>query len=68
MLTERGRHHRPDPAGAQHLAGQRHPDRRAPDDLAALPDDGFRLTTLPAPARGMGSFPIRAVAVLPATS
>ncbi|HWM00043.1 MAG TPA: cyclase family protein [Nocardioidaceae bacterium] len=33
-------------------------------NLAALPDDGFRLTALPAPVRGMGSFPIRAVAVL----
>ncbi len=33
-------------------------------NLAALPDDGFRLTALPAPVRGMGSFPVRAVAVL----
>lgn len=35
-------------------------------NLAALPDDGFRLTALPAPVRGLGSFPVRAVAVLPA--
>ena len=33
-------------------------------NLAALPDDGFRLTALPAPVRGLGSFPVRAVAVL----
>ncbi len=37
-------------------------------NLAALPEDGFRLTALPAPVRGLGSFPVRAVAVLPATS
>jgi arylformamidase len=34
-------------------------------NLAALPADGFRLTALPAPVRGLGSFPVRAVAVLP---
>lgn len=33
-------------------------------NLSALPDDGFRLTALPAPIRGLGSFPVRAVAVL----
>ncbi|HWM01120.1 MAG TPA: cyclase family protein [Actinophytocola sp.] len=33
-------------------------------NLAALPDDEFRLTALPAPVRGLGSFPIRAVAIL----
>ncbi|HEY7594347.1 MAG TPA: cyclase family protein [Actinophytocola sp.] len=33
-------------------------------NLSALPDDGFRLTALPAPVRGLGSFPVRAVAVL----
>jgi kynurenine formamidase len=32
-------------------------------NLAALPDEGFRLTALPAPVRGLGSFPVRAVAV-----
>ena len=33
-------------------------------NLAALPADGFRLTALPAPVRGLGSFPVRAVATL----
>jgi kynurenine formamidase len=33
-------------------------------NLGALPDDGFRLTALPAPVRGLDSFPVRAVAVL----
>lgn len=33
-------------------------------NLSAPPDDGFRLTALPAPIRGLGSFPVRAVAVL----
>lgn len=33
-------------------------------NLSALPDDDFRLTALPAPVRGLGSFPVRAVAVL----
>ncbi len=34
-------------------------------NLARLPDHGARLTTLPAPVHGLGSFPVRAVAVLP---
>jgi kynurenine formamidase len=34
-------------------------------NLAALPAEGFRLTALPAPVRGLGSFPVRAVAMLP---
>lgn len=33
-------------------------------NLAALPDTGARLTALPAPVRGMGTFPVRAVARL----
>jgi len=33
--------------------------------LDRLPDTGARLTALPPPVRGMGSFPVRAVAVLP---
>lgn len=37
-------------------------------NLAALPADGFRLTALPAPVRGLGSFPVRAVAVLPSAT
>jgi arylformamidase len=34
-------------------------------NLAALPESGFRLHCVPAPFRGMGSFPVRAYAVLP---
>jgi arylformamidase len=33
-------------------------------NLDALPDTGARLTALPAPIRGMASFPVRAVAVV----
>jgi Predicted metal-dependent hydrolase len=32
-------------------------------NLDQLPDTGVRLTALPAPVRGMGTFPVRAVAV-----
>jgi kynurenine formamidase len=32
-------------------------------NLGAVPDVGARLTALPAPVRGMASFPVRAVAV-----
>jgi arylformamidase len=35
-------------------------------NLAAVPDEGARLTALPAPVAGMASFPVRAVAVLSA--
>lgn len=34
-------------------------------NLDRLPDLGARLTALPAPVQGLGSFPVRAVAVLP---
>jgi kynurenine formamidase len=34
-------------------------------NLNQLPDQGARLTALPAPVRGVGSFPVRAVAVFP---
>jgi arylformamidase len=34
-------------------------------NLDRLPDHGARLTVLPAPVHGLGSFPVRAVAVLP---
>ncbi|MDQ4010113.1 MAG: cyclase family protein [Actinomycetota bacterium] len=34
-------------------------------NLDRLPDHGTRLTALPAPVHGVGSFPVRAVAVLP---
>ncbi|MDQ3761813.1 MAG: cyclase family protein [Actinomycetota bacterium] len=33
-------------------------------NLGAVPDTGARLIAVPAPVRGMGSFPVRAVAVL----
>jgi len=33
-------------------------------DLAALPVDGFRFSAVPAPVKGMGTFPVRAFAVL----
>ena len=33
-------------------------------NLSALPETGFRLHCVPAPFRGMGSFPVRAYAVL----
>ena len=32
-------------------------------NLEAVPDNGARLTALPAPVSGMASFPVRAVAV-----
>jgi kynurenine formamidase len=32
--------------------------------LAVLPDEGARLTAVPAPVRGLGTFPVRAVAKL----
>jgi arylformamidase len=34
-------------------------------NLGALPESGFRFHAVPAPFRGLGSFPIRAYAVLP---
>jgi arylformamidase len=34
-------------------------------NLAALPESGFRVHCVPAPFRGLGSFPVRAYAVLP---
>lgn len=33
-------------------------------NLGAVPDTGARLIAVPAPVRGMGTFPVRAVAVL----
>jgi arylformamidase len=36
-------------------------------NLQAVPDAGARLTALPPPARGMASFPVRAIAVYDAT-
>jgi kynurenine formamidase len=33
--------------------------------LAALPASGFTFTAVPAPIRGMGSFPVRAFATVP---
>ncbi|MGH4007745.1 MAG: cyclase family protein [Pseudonocardiaceae bacterium] len=37
-------------------------------NLDRLPDQGARLTALPAPVHGLGSFPVRAVAVLSTSS
>jgi arylformamidase len=34
-------------------------------NLGALPESGFRFHAVPAPFRGLGSFPVRAFAVLP---
>ncbi|HEY7010955.1 MAG TPA: cyclase family protein [Jatrophihabitantaceae bacterium] len=34
-------------------------------NLQHVPDEGARLVAVPAPVQGMGSFPVRAVAVLP---
>jgi arylformamidase len=34
-------------------------------NLGALPESGFRFHAVPAPFRGLGSFPVRAYAVLP---
>jgi kynurenine formamidase len=33
-------------------------------NLAALPGEGFRFTAVPPPVRGLGSFPVRAYAVV----
>jgi kynurenine formamidase len=34
-------------------------------DLEQLPATGFRFSAVPAPIRGMGTFPVRAYATLP---
>ena len=34
-------------------------------NLGAIPVEGARFTAIPAPIRGTGTFPIRAIAVLP---
>jgi kynurenine formamidase len=34
-------------------------------NLAAIPVDGARFTAIPAPVRGTGTFPVRALAVVP---
>jgi kynurenine formamidase len=33
-------------------------------NLAALPDTGFKFFAVPAPVKGMGSFPVRAFAII----
>ena len=33
-------------------------------NLTALPDDGFKFFAVPAPVKGMGSFPVRALAII----
>ena len=50
MLRTRG----PDACGLEHLT-----------NLDRLPDLGAQLTALPAPRPRLGSFPVRAVVVLP---
>ena len=55
------------PAGApraHQIARRRHPDLRAYDDAGSLPDEGFRFSAVPPKVRGMGTFPVRAYAVL----
>jgi kynurenine formamidase len=54
-----------DPARSVHhrLLGNDIPIIEHLTNLASVPDHGARLTALPAPVRGMASFPVRAVAV-----
>ena len=37
-------------------------------NLGAVPVDGARFTAIPAPLRGTGTFPVRAIAVVPRSS
>ncbi|MFG2044621.1 cyclase family protein [Dactylosporangium sp. NPDC048998] len=55
-----------DPARTAHarLLGADIPIIENLTNLDAVPDTGSRLTVLPAPVRAMGSFPVRAVAVV----
>ena len=48
------------------LLGARIPIVEHLTNLAALPDEGFRLTAVPPKIAGMGTFPVRAFAELPA--
>ena len=58
------RHARPRAAGAHHAARRRNPDLRAYDQPRRLPDEGFRFSAAPPKVEGMGTFPVRAYAVL----
>jgi arylformamidase len=53
----------PDRPAHQRLLGNDIPILEHLTNLDAVPDTGARLTALPAPVRGMASFPVRAVAI-----
>ena len=53
----------PDRPAHQRLLGSDIPILEHLTNLDAVPDTGARLTALPAPVRGMASFPVRAVAI-----
>ena len=52
---------RPDP---HHAAGGGHPDRRAPAGPRPVGDRPFRFYAVPPAVRGMGTFPVRALAIV----
>ena len=56
----------PDGAAREALLGADIPIVEHMTNLDLLPDTGARLTVLPPPVRGMASFPVRAIAVVPA--
>ena len=58
------RHAGPDAAGSHEPARRRNPDLRAYDRARQLPDGGFRFSAAPPKVQGMGTFPVRAYAVL----
>ena len=64
-LAEHRLHRRSRAAGPFDPAARRDPDRRAHDEPRAIPVEGARFTAIPAPIRGTGTFPVRAIAVLP---
>jgi kynurenine formamidase len=47
-----------------HLLGAGIPICEHMTGLGSLPDEGFRLSAVPPKIRGMGTFPVRAYAVL----
>ena len=53
----------PDRPAHDHLLGADIPIIEHLTNLQAVPDAGARLTAVPPPARGMASFPVRAIAV-----
>ena len=64
-LAQHRRHRRRGPPRAQHAARRGHPDRRAPARARPLPDEGFRFHAVPPAVCGMGTFPVRAYAIVP---